>query len=172
MDTQRLILVLIFSFSAFMLFEAWQRETRGPVAPIAETKEAKPATETTPQPSIKLEPPSAPGSAPSPPSAAGASETIRIHTDVLSLDVDLVGATLVRVELTRHRGTVDTTKNFVLLERSAQHTYIAQSGLIGEGLPNHNSRFTAAAKEFRLADGQERLEVPLEAQGADGVRLR
>jgi len=31
---------------------------------------------------------------------------------------------------------------------------------------------TAAAKEFRLADGQERLEVPLEAQGADGVRLR
>ena len=173
MDTQRLILVLIFSFSAFMLFEAWQRETRGPVTPPAETKEAKSsATETTPQPSIKLEPPSAPGSTPSTPTATAAGEIVRISTDVLSLDVDLLGATLVRAELTRHRATVDTTKNFVLLERSGQQTYIAQSGLIGEGLPNHNSRFTTAAKEFRLADGQQSLEVAFEAQAEDGVRLR
>src|SRR5262245_34722123 len=137
MDTQRLILVLIFSFSAFMLFEAWQREARGPVPPPTETKEAKPATDATPQPSVKLEPPTAPGTAPSTPSAAAATEVVRIATDVFAIDIDLAGATLVRAELPRHRGAVDTKKDLVLLERSPERTYIAQSGLIGEGLPNH-----------------------------------
>ena len=171
MDTQRLILVLVFSFSAFMLFEAWQRETRGPVSPAVETK-AKPAAEAPPQPSVKFEPPSAPSTAPASPGAPAPGELVQVFTDVLSVDVDLLGATLVRAELSRHRATLDTTKNFELLERSQRHEYIAQSGLIGEGLPNHNSRFTAAGKEFRLAEGQDRLEVPFESQGPDGVRVR
>ena len=172
MDTQRLILVLIFSFSAFMLFEAWQRETRGPASPPVETKAAKPAAEAPPQPSVKFEPPSAPSTAPASPSAPATGELVQVITDVLAVDVDLLGATLVRAELSRHRATLDTTKNFELLERSQRQEYIAQSGLIGEGLPNHNSRFTAAGKEFRLAEGQDRLEVPFESQGPDGVRVR
>ena len=32
MDTQRLILFVVFSFSALMLWEAWQKETRPPPA--------------------------------------------------------------------------------------------------------------------------------------------
>ena len=40
MDTQRLILAMIFFFSAFMLFEAWQRETRGPTPPVTAEKKA------------------------------------------------------------------------------------------------------------------------------------
>src|SRR5688572_1623905 len=106
MDTQRLILVLIFSFSAFMLFEAWQRESRGPVTPPGESKEAKPAAEGPPQPSVKFEPPSAPSTAPAKPSAAAAGELVQVTTDVLSVDVDLLGATLARAELSRHRGTI------------------------------------------------------------------
>ena len=172
MDTQRLILVLVFSFSAFMLFEAWQREARGPVAPAVESKAAKPATEAPPQPSVKLEPPAAPSTAPTTPAAGTApADVVKVSTDVLSVDIDLTGATLVRAELPRHRATLDTTKSFVLLERSPQHEYIAQSGLIGEGMPNHNSRFSAAGKEFRLAEGQDRLEVPFESRSADGVHV-
>ena len=172
MDTQRLILVIIFSFSAFMLFEAWQRETRGPAPPQVESKEAKPVQEAPPQPSVKLEPPAA-GSGPAPAaSAATPSEAVKVSTDVLSVDIDLLGASLVRAELPQHRATVDTKKNFVLLERSPERTYIAQSGLIGDSLPNHNSRFTASAKEFRLPEGQQRLEVPFEARGPDGIRVK
>ena len=121
------------------------------------------------QRSDRAEPPSAPGSTPVPPSAAASErQTVRVSTDVLDVDIDPLGATLVRAELTQHRATVDTKKNFVLLERSPEHTYIAESGLIGEGLPNHKSRFTSTAKEFRLADGQDRLEVPFESQGRTG----
>ena len=34
MDTQRLILWLIFSFSALMLWQAWERDRNPPVAPV------------------------------------------------------------------------------------------------------------------------------------------
>ena len=35
MDTQRLVLFVIFSFSLFMLWEAWQKENRPPPAAVA-----------------------------------------------------------------------------------------------------------------------------------------
>src|SRR5262245_32712046 len=44
MDTQRLILILIFSFSLLMLWEAWQKENRPqPPAPAAQAPAAVPA---------------------------------------------------------------------------------------------------------------------------------
>jgi len=35
MDTQRLILFVIFSFSALLLWDAWQKESRPPAPPPA-----------------------------------------------------------------------------------------------------------------------------------------
>ena len=45
MDTQRLILFVIFSFSALFLWEAWQREHAPPPPPavVAKAADAKPA---------------------------------------------------------------------------------------------------------------------------------
>jgi len=40
MDTQRLILFVIFSFSALFLWEAWQREHRPPPAPVTQSAPA------------------------------------------------------------------------------------------------------------------------------------
>ncbi len=166
---------MIFFFSLFMLFEAWQRETRAPVAPAsaekkpAQSPQAPPAT--TPTPTSKLEPPAAAGVA-TPQSAKEAKgEIVRVETDVFSIEIDTMGATIVRAELKQHRAAADESKNFVLLEREPGHTYIAQSGLIGEGLPNHNTRFVASAKEYRLGEGQGRLEVRLEAQGENGIKV-
>jgi len=172
MDTQRLILILIFSFSLFMLFEAWQREQRGPTpAPSAGSGEQKSTAEATPQPSTKLEPPGSPAGAAAPAQTkTAAGDIIRVTTDTLVVDIDTIGATIVRTELPRHRATVDTSKTFVLLERSERHNYVAQSGLIGEGLPNHNTKFTSEAKEYALQDGQGRLEVRFESADSNGVR--
>ena len=45
MDTQRLIVFVIFSFSALLLWEAWQKETRPPppVVAASQGKAAQPA---------------------------------------------------------------------------------------------------------------------------------
>lgn len=171
MDTQRLILAMIFFFSMFMLFEAWQRESRPP-----QTTATTPAAPGAKTPAADV--PSAPTKAldaPIPNTAPAATtqkqqdgETIQVFTDVLTIHIDTIGGTIKHIELPKHRGTIDTSKNFVLLERGPQRTYVAQSGLIGEGLPNHNSKFTAAAKEYKLQDGQQVLEVRLESIAADG----
>lgn len=174
MDTQRLILAVIFFFSAFMLFEAWQRETRPPAAETAAVAkkggdDKKAPTDVPSAPSKQLEAPApSAASAGAPAQKQTSGETVRVITDVLDVEIDTVGGTIKRLELLQHRGVLDTSKNFVLLERDSKRTYVAQSGLIGEGLPNHNTTYTVAAKEFRLADGQQRLEVRMEAPAAQG----
>ncbi|RPI47421.1 MAG: membrane protein insertase YidC [Betaproteobacteria bacterium] len=177
MDTQRLILVVIFFFSVFMLFEAWQRESRPPPptsspAPGKEKPSEKASGEVPAGPSKKLDA-TVPGALS--PSAEGlkpaSGEIVNVYTDVLSVSIDTVGGSITRLELPRHRATVDTSKNFVLFERAAERTYVAQSGLIGEGLPNHNSRFVAAAREYKLADGQNRLEVRLDSSAEGGASV-
>jgi YidC/Oxa1 family membrane protein insertase len=172
MDTQRLILAMIFFFSAFMLFEAWQREKQGPPPVAAEKKASAPSgAQAPPTPTAKLEPPPTSAAAsPGAPKPQGG-EAVHVETDVFDIEIDPVGATLVRAELKQHRGTVDTSKNFVLLERDPGRIYVAQSGLIGTGLPNHNSPFTTAEKAYRLADGANGLEVRFESQDAGGAKL-
>ena len=179
MDTQRLILLIIFSFSLFMLWEAWQKEKRPP-PPHAEQQTAPTApgsaqvpTPSVPQPSAARAPSSAAAAAPPVGGPSGQGTLIRIRTDVLIADVSTLGGDIVRIELLKHKDTEDTSKNFVLL--SPAHRYAAQSGLIGDELPNHKTLFNAEAKEYVLGaekeGGAASIEVRLEATTTAGVRV-
>ncbi|MGA9962458.1 MAG: membrane protein insertase YidC, partial [Azonexus sp.] len=53
MDTRRLILVLIFTFSSFMLWESWQKYNQP--KPPASTAAGAPAGSAVPQPSTTLQ---------------------------------------------------------------------------------------------------------------------
>ena len=176
MDTQRLILFIIFSFSLLMLWEAWQKETRPP-APAGQ-QQAKGAD--IPAPAAAPAKPGAPAAAaPSAPAAgvvpgaaaapAAARELVRVTTDFLQAEIDPVGGDIVRVELLRYNDSIDPKKKLVLL--GPEHRYAAQSGLIGSGLPNHRTPFTPRAREYRLADGQDAVEVKLDATTPEGVRV-
>jgi YidC/Oxa1 family membrane protein insertase len=169
MDTQRLILLVIFSFSLLMLWEAWEKEKRPKPPPVPPT-----AQQGVPAPSAP--PPSA--SAPASPAAkapagvpgadaAAKGETVRVTTDLVEAEIDTQGATLKRLVLLKHRDSADPTQNFVLL--GAAHRYEAQSGLIQEGGPNHLTPWTASGKEFALTPGQDSLQVRLTGNGRDGI---
>jgi YidC/Oxa1 family membrane protein insertase len=168
MDTRRLILVMIFSFSLFMLWDAWLKHNAPkPVLP------GPAATQGVPAPSAGLSAPPVPGavapSAPALPDAAPAkAETVKIRTDLFEAEVSSQGGELVRLELFKHRATVDRSKNLVLFD--PVHQYAAQSGLIGEGLPNHRSiyRFASAERELGKAD---QLTLRLETVTPDGVQV-
>jgi YidC/Oxa1 family membrane protein insertase len=178
MDTQRLILFIIFSFSLLMLWEAWQKETRPPVPP-QQSQPAKDADIPAPvAPPAKPGAPAAVPAAPAAPTAAavpgagaptGGRELIRVSTDFLTAEIDPLGGDIVRVELLRYNDSIDPRKRMVLL--GPEHRYTAQSGLIGNGLPNHRTLFTPRAREYRLADGQDAVEVKLEAATPEGVRV-
>ena len=139
MDTQRLILFVIFSFSALFLWEAWQRDHKPPV-PQATT--AQPATKAgidAPSPRGAAAP-AIPGSTTA---AVPTGETVVIKTDLYVANIDTMGAVLAQLALSAHRDTHDVSKPYVLLQQNAERTFIAQSGLLGEGMPNHRTLWQA-----------------------------
>src|SRR5258708_20431918 len=97
MDTQRLILFLVFSFSLLFLWQEWQKEHR-PVVPAA-----PPSPLSAPAPSA---PATAPGASVVP--AGNAPQTAqRDHapTDPMSADIDTLGRDLVSLHPLRHKDT-------------------------------------------------------------------
>jgi YidC/Oxa1 family membrane protein insertase len=169
MDTQRLILLFIFSFSLLMLWEAWDKQGRPkPAAPAATVQQGVPAP-AKPGADAASAKPAAPAGAVPGADATAKGETVRISTDLLVAEVDTLGGTLKRVELLQHKDSKDPTKPFVLL--GAEHHYEAQSGLAGEAGPNHRTLWRAEPGERALAPGRDTLEVRLSAPGKDGLEV-
>jgi len=174
MDTQRLILFVVFSFSALLLWEAWQKETRPPPAAVAAPK-ANPATAA---PDVPTAAPSlAPTAAPSagaqvvpanvPPAANGtagpAGRTITITTDLFRAEVDTTGGAITQVALLNHRDPGDDAKPYLALMRTPERTFVAQAGLLGDGMPNHRTVFEALPGPREFAPGTNRIELRLQA---------
>ena len=168
MDTQRLILFFVFSFSILMLWEAWQKDGRQQSQPVA----------VVPRPTIASSPPTpASGSqkqVEAVPSAAPAEQRakrdlVRVTTSDIVAEVDTRGGDIVSLAFREHRDTDDKDKNFVLL--SPEYRYSVQSGLIGEGLPNHKTIFVARTLNASLAPGKDSVDVRLEAPVANGVKV-
>ncbi|MBE0623604.1 MAG: membrane protein insertase YidC [Burkholderiales bacterium] len=173
MDTQRLILFFVFSFSLLLLWDAWQKDNRPPVQTVAQSAKQGAAQATVPSPSVPTQAAPAPQQKPGdaiPPALPGQVklEKITVKTDNYLADIDLLGGDIVRLELLKQRDTLDENANFVLF--SPAHHYAAQSGLIGPGLPTHKTMYSAEAREYALTPGDEKLEVRLEAPGSAGVK--
>ena len=176
MDTQRLILFFVFSFSILLLWEAWQKEAKAPqqiaastaaVPPTPAPQAAAPAPSKSSVPGASAPVASSPRTDAS--SVATSNERIRVDTDTLRVDIDTVGGNLVYVELLRHKDANEREKNLVLL--GPEHRYGLHSGLTGANLPNHTTKYTSSIKEASLAPGADTLDVRLEATSSDGVKV-
>ncbi|MBK7465066.1 MAG: membrane protein insertase YidC [Betaproteobacteria bacterium] len=169
MDTRRLILVLIFTFSSFMLWESWQKYNQP--KPAANAVATTTPGSAAPTPSVSLQPGSTGSAAPVVSAAAIApvGETFIVSTDLLKATISAQGGDLVELELLRYKEHGNKDKNFFLFE--AKHQYMAQSGLIGEGLPTHRSIFKRVEGPTELAEGANELKIRLEADAADGVKV-
>ena len=178
MDTQRLILFLVFSFSLMFLWEAYQKHVNPP-APLP----AKTASGTQ-----RPAPPGAaaeagrraehecagragagparwrPARPPGTPAAASApqGEQVTVRTDLFTATIDSVGGVISEVALSRHRDATDPKKPYKVIQRG-DAVSIAQAGLLGEGLPNHRTQYRVLPGPRELAPGQDRFDVKLEA---------
>ena len=177
MDSQRLILFFVFSFSVFMLLDGWQREQQPTPPSKAASDKAAPAVPAraaadVPVPSQKLAPsPAAATPTPERVRTAQGGAMIEVETDLLVARISSEGGDLRYVQFKKHRDTLDKKKDFVLLEVSPERTYIAQSGLIGNGLPTHRTTYAATPGKLHLADGQDTLDVRLTAPAGGGVEV-
>jgi len=179
MDIQRLVLFFIFSFSLLLLWDAWQKEQH-PTPPAATAPQQAHGVPTpsaplgaAPQAATPVKPaaaavPGAPSAAPASP--ATASEKVEVRTDLLVAQMDSLGATLTELELRKHKDVADPNKNFVLF--GPEHHYAAQSGLIGDGMPNHRTLWRVEPGERTLPASADKLQIRFAADGPGGISVQ
>ena len=182
-DMRRTLLWSVFAFSLLMLWDGWLRHTGQPSlfapAPVVAEAPASGASSASGVPAAATALPGAVAAASAVQAASAPAavpqELVTIPTDVVKATVDSHGGSLVKVELLKHLDQEDKTKTMVVLDKTATHTYVAESGLIGqaagEALPNHTTAFTGGSQGRELANGADTLELKLESVPVNGVKL-
>lgn len=161
MDTQRLILFVVFSFSLLMLWEAWQQKDQpAQPAPAVGAPSQTVASGAAPVPTLAQHNAAAPAQPDTGAKLASGARAV-VTTDVLRAEIDATGGDLRSLALTRYRDALDQNKPLLLLEQTPGREYVAQSGLIGTALPTHKTVFELVPGNYNLAAGQDRLDVPL-----------
>lgn len=174
MDLQRLFLFLIFSFSLVLVWDGWQRYQH-PEQYIQQG--ATSGKETSVQSTL---PSASKQTAVSASAQSGIAQqttqqisgkVIHVKTDLLDVEINTVGGDISRLALLKHPDGQDKSKPLVLFQRGeGTHNYVAQSGLLGTGLPNHTSLFTAEQDQYELAGNAEQLQVRLKAEGGSPLK--
>lgn len=184
MDLQRFFLFLIFAFSLVLVWDGWQRyqHPEQNIQNSEATGKDSSVPQEIPQASTAQATSNAKQSAILPdPSAYGAiatqteqatGKTIHVKTDFLDVEISTVGGNIERLSLLNQPDSLDRSKPLVLFQRGqGTHNYSAQSGLLGENLPNHKSLFITEQDQYQLADNAEQLQVRLKADSNSPLKV-
>ncbi len=98
-------------------------------------------------------------------------QPIFIKTDLYTAEIDAAGGVIARVSLTKHRATDHTELPYDVLQKTAERTFVAQSGLLGAGLPNHRTVYEVLPGPRELAAGADSLELRLQATAPNGDKV-
>ncbi len=179
MDIKRSILLVALAVVAYLMVLQWNQDY-GQAALPAETSQEQSSAAQLPDTSTAI---TAEGTQQDIPSVAdgqsvsalpdtqASSQLIRVRTDVLDVAIDPRGGDIVDLrlpEFPRRQDRPDVP--FQLFERSAERTYEAQSGLIGDGPDKASGRplYSSEQQQYQLAEGQNQLAVDLK-YSEDGV---
>ncbi|MFZ5466908.1 MAG: membrane protein insertase YidC [Pseudomonadota bacterium] len=177
MDSQRLILIIAFSFVMLLMWQAWNEDQAALVA--QQQAAVSPATQAD-VPAAAAETPSAarddvPATQDQPaarPNATG-EQQVRVVTDVLDVMISTRGGVIQRADLLAYPVSLEQPDQPVrLLNDASGLINVAQSGLRSTDgpAPDHYASYVAAAGEYRLGQGDERVVVPLTWE-QDGVKV-
>lgn len=160
-DPIKYLLILGMAATAFMLVREWSafqdRKTPEPLAQQTtlispDTPQAQDTTGEVPE--LSQDKPQ-----------AAQQKLIHIATDSLHLKIDTRGGDIVYVSLPKHLAELNDANNpLVLLNQTADHTYVAQSGLVGiNGTDKSGDRpvFSTTQDSYQLAEGENELVVDL-----------
>lgn len=176
----RIFLLFAISFVGFLLWEAWQRDTRPPVqpatalAPLPEEKNAPSFAEFSEVPSVSLE---AGDLAPNPEVRLTTTQWIEVTTPLYKILINPEGGDIVSAKLLAYPQALNTPNNpFPLLSKDPESFFIAQSGLISDKGPDTPDGkrlvFTVPQNTFELRNALEELQVPLTLHLENGLTIQ
>ncbi|MCB6182966.1 membrane protein insertase YidC [Leeia sp. TBRC 13508] len=162
MEFKRLILFIAISIATLFLWQEYQVKTN----PALFAEQPASAEKTSSAPATS----SAPVVQPEATTLENGSR-IKVKTDLISAEIDTVGGDIRHLELFKHLADNGSKQPFVLMQSTKEATYVAQSGFTNAGFPNHKTHFTAAATNYALAEGQDKLVVKLDAPAENGITV-
>jgi YidC/Oxa1 family membrane protein insertase len=169
MDWQKNLLIAAILATLLMLVIRWhefQEQLPAPAAVASQTSSSA-ATGSVPVSSSEI-PVAANESTETAKADLAATQLITVQTDSFELTINPLGGDIVQLALPRHFLKLDTPDQpFVLLDNRNNHTYLAQSGLIGlNGTDTAAGRplFSSTQQSYQLAEGQNDLVVDLHLQ--------
>jgi YidC/Oxa1 family membrane protein insertase len=190
MDNPRIYLWIALALLVWMNIIQWDRDhaqraepaatsatapaATGPVAdgaPAASELPALPSNDPTAPPAAATEPATAPSAA----AVNAGAPKVRVVTDVLDLDISLQGGDLLRADLPRYPKDKKPGSPPVRLLTTDEATFgVVRSGLRaadGRAEPTHLATFTTPRNEYRLAQGDQELRVPLTWTDGQGLTV-
>lgn len=185
MNSQRSLLIIALLVLSFFMFQQWQIRDAATTPGVDSASAPEPA-QTIPtvddSPSVVPSDPDETAATPAtqsggtiPGSAdAESGDTIRVTTDVLDVQIDLLGGDLVNAYLLEFAERQGEAERFNIMHRHPGHNYIAQSGLVGrDGTDSQDGSrptFSVERSTFTLGSADV-LEVPLTYVRDDGTEF-
>jgi len=175
MENQRLLLYFTLFFIVYLLWAEWQMDY-GPKqeapAPAAVTETPQAVTEV---PEAAVSPMEADLGVSEDVQDRSAAKRVRVLTDVFDIEIDTRGGDIRSVVLRNYAKTAKKPEEKLLLMTDTEvNFFVAQSGLVSVesgSAPTHNAVFAAKNAEYRLAEGEDTIRVPLSWTGDNGVRV-
>ncbi len=97
---------------------------------------------------------------------------IKVSTDILDAEINTLGGDIQKLDFLKQPDALDKNKNFTLFNRGKEtHDYIAQSGLLGKNVPNHNTLYSSTKSFYRLDPTSNKVTVTLISHGDNGINV-
>lgn len=164
MGFQRILLFVIFTLSLMMLWGEWERQQN----PVTEQLINQAAEVSRLPEVVQIKNNQKPQETKS---SNVDGKKILVNTDIYKVIINTKGGDFEQVELLKHRDAADLKKSITLLQSTAGHKYVAQSGLLGNSLPTHNDVYYAEKDTYQLEEGASELTLTLLNNESNGVRV-
>ncbi len=162
MENQRLFLYIALAAVLFLIVQAWQRDHK-PVSGLSGRAVPTVPAVASATPRV-VAPPAAQRTKPG--------TTITVTTDVLSARLNTRGADLRHLVLRRYLRKVGHRAHYRLFGAAHHPLFFTESGLIGNGhYPTHRSLYSTRQTSYRLAPGQDTLQVRFHWASANAFRF-
>ena len=178
MEIRRILLFTALMYFTFTLFTNWQEYNHG-------INEANTVAVVNEDSDVPVTPVTSNNTANSANTAANAideingqatveSKIINVVTDVYNIDINTLGGTIEKVELTQYPVDLKTPDiAYQMMQNNAPLIYSAQTGLIGDkefDLPNHNTQFTANVDKVEMAENEDSVQLTMTSTSDTGVQ--
>ncbi|MFW1678297.1 membrane protein insertase YidC [Pontibacter sp. JAM-7] len=136
MDVQRIILIVALSIVSYMLVLQWNADYGEKPAPKAAVISQSAYSDSNGETELPQTDPEAQADLPTTGTAITKAKLVSVKTDVLNLLIDTKGGDIIQASLPAYKAALGSDLSFVLLEQTAERTYVSQSGLVGTNGPD------------------------------------